>query len=433
MSKNANLEALIEERATVYGKVVALGERTQEHRTASEAKELEKLLDELASLNDRVETERRLSQAVAHMSEVPAGNKAPETRGDGSGPRHVDLTAGPGEIRYGLPMTREQRLSDLPSPYAYNPAEGDAGRFVRGMVTGNWRGASPELLEFRALAESTGGAGGFLVPTPLANVILDRARNQAQVIRAGARTFAMEADTLKVAKVLTDPVPTWRNEAGIITESDETFGQVTFDSKSLAVVVKASLELLEDVPGMPGQIEQVLASAFALELDRAALFGSGVAPEPLGVFNAAGVTKTALGANGAALTNYDPLADLAARLAAKNYEPGAYIAAPRSVAALGKLKDSTGQPLVAPAYVSGPILPTGQVPVNQTQGTSGAIASSIFEGQWDQLGIGIRTEFRLVPLRERYMDTGQIGFVGWLRADVQVLRADAFEILTGVL
>lgn len=86
-----------------------------------------------------------------------------------------------------------------------------------------------------------------------------------------------------------------------------------------------------------------------------------------------------------------------------------------------------------PAYVTGRLLSTGQVPVNQVEGTSGTIASSIFEAHWRQLGIGIRTEFRLVPLRERYMDTGQIGFVGWLRADVQALRADAFEVATGVL
>lgn len=92
----------------------------------------------------------------------------------------------------------------------------------------------------------------------------------------------------------------------------------------------------------------------------------------------------------------------AARLAAKNYEPGAYIAAPRSAAALAGLVDSTGQRLVPPAYVSDhPILATAQVPVNQVQGTSGAVASSIFQGQWDQVGIGIRTEFRILPLRER--------------------------------
>ena len=425
---------LIEKRAKAHAATAAIANRPADPstgmRSAADAAAIDRGLAEVAELTAAIAREGALATTDATMREVPAGNRAPETRGDGAASTLTPVAHG--EARWGHPMAREQRLADLPSPYAFKPAPGDAGRFVRGLVTGNWRGASPELMEFRALSE--GGSGGFLVPTPLANVILDKARNQSRVLQAGARTFPMDSDTLKAAKVLTDPVPAWRNEAGVIVESDVTFGQVTFNSQSLAVVIKASLEIIEDVAGMEGEIERILSAAFALELDRAALFGSGVTPEPLGVFNTAGVNKVALGVNGAALANYAPLTGTAARLAAKNYDPGAYLAAPRSAAALAGLVDSTGQPLVPPAYVSDhPILSTGQIPVNQVQGTSGAVASSIFQGQWDQLGIGIRTEFRILPLRERYMDTGQIGLVGWLRADVQVLRADAFEVVTGVL
>lgn len=218
-----------------------------------------------------------------------------------------------------------------------------------------------------------------------------------------------------------------------IPESDETFGQVVFDAQSLATIVRASMELIED-GNLAVQLEDVMAKVFAIELDRAALMGSGVAPEPRGVFNTTGVTKTPLATNGAALTNYAAVVAANARLAAKNYTPGPLLAAPRSVAALAGLTDSTGQPLVPPPYLDGsPILGTGQVPTNQVQGTSGAVASSIFAAQWNQLAIGLRTTFRVLVLKERYADVGQIGFLGWLRADVQVLRADAFEVVTGVL
>src|SRR4051794_4460938 len=57
--------------------------------------------------------------------------------------------------------------------------------------------------------------------------------------------------------------------------------------------------------GAPARIA-LFANAIALEVDRAALYGSAVDPEPKGIKNQTGVTLTAFGgANGARPTNYD--------------------------------------------------------------------------------------------------------------------------------
>ncbi|ETZ53337.1 hypothetical protein L838_1815 [Mycobacterium avium MAV_120709_2344] len=78
-----------------------------------------------------------------------------------------------------------------------------------------------------------------------------------------------------------------------------------------------------------------------------------------------------------------------------------------------------------------PLLATNQIPVNLTVGTS-SDASEAYTAQWDQLAIGIRTEFVLEFLRERYADFGQYGFIGHLRPNVQLLQPAAFAVDTGI-
>lgn len=78
-----------------------------------------------------------------------------------------------------------------------------------------------------------------------------------------------------------------------------------------------------------------------------------------------------------------------------------------------------------------PLLATNQIPVNLTVGTS-SDASEAYTAQWDQLAIGIRTEFVLEFLRERYADFGQYGFIAHLRPNVQLLQPAAFAVDTGI-
>jgi hypothetical protein len=47
--------------------------------------------------------------------------------------------------------------------------------------------------------------------------------------------------------------------------------------------------------------------------------------------------------------------------------------------------------------------------------------------------IGMRTDFRLIPLRERFLaDALQVGFLSYLRADVQLAQPAAFAVDQGV-
>ncbi len=69
---------------------------------------------------------------------------------------------------------------------------------------------------------------------------------------------------------------------------------------------------------------------------------------------------------------------------------------------------------------------------HETQGTA-TTASAALVADWPKLHIGLRTTFRILLLCERFMDSGEIGFIGWARADVAIARSEAFEVVTGLL
>jgi HK97 family phage major capsid protein len=330
-------------------------------------------------------------------------------------------------------LTREQSFAEWanradPYPGIEPTTTLSMTRYVRGLVTGDWSGAEAE----KRLALSPATAGGHLVPTPLAAEVIDRARNISRVMQAGARTVPMTAQTLRMGNVTGDPSVGWRNELGAIGVTDMTFGVLTFTARSLACIIKGSREVFEDADGMEDVVRNAMAEVFALEIDRVALRGTGTAPEPRGVRNASGVTITSLGVNGASPTSYDFMVDAVAALEGGNYNAGAFIHNPRTERVLAKLKDSTSQPLRMPdKLVNMARLPTNQVPINLTVGTSND-CSEVYVGDWSRLLIGIRTNFEIQLLTETYATTGEYALLGWLRADVQVADGAAFHVNTGV-
>jgi len=385
-----------------------------------DADEFDRLINRAKANKDRLDGYQRRADAVASFESITSA--APDPAAPPAAAGQPD--AGSHGVRL---LTRADSVSQWTGQSPENQPSFD--KYIRGIVSGNWRDADQE----RALAEGTQSAGGYLVPAPLASFVIDIARNQTRVIQAGAVTIPMEYQTLRVPRLINEGAPAWRNENAQIPEQDMQFDSVLFTAKSLDRLVILSRELFEDSnPSAMGVIANSFAKQIAVGLDYAALRGSGVAPVPLGVLNTPGVTTTSHGANGSAISalSYDFLLQAVNTVRANNFEPNAHIVAPKTVTSLRTLKDTMERYLQPPAD-SLPLLATNQVPINLTVGTS-SDASEVYTAQWDQLGIGVRTEFVLEFLRERYADYGQYAFVGHLRADIQLLQPAAFAVDVGI-
>jgi HK97 family phage major capsid protein len=304
------------------------------------------------------------------------------------------------------------------------------GKVFRGMVTSKWDGAEGE---HRALIEGTNSAGGFLTPEPLAARFIDRIRNAARVFQAGALTVPMTSDTLNVARLTGGATVAWKAEGNAITPSDMVFDRVTFTARTLPILVKLSVELFEDMePAAAAGIENEIAQALALELDRGCLRGSGTPPEVKGIRFQSGVTLQSLGSNGAT-PSFDNVIDGVANVRAANLEPNAILWSSRTATQLGKLKLSTGEYLPpVPAIAAIPKLVTNQIGNAFTVGTSND-CSEIYIGDFTQLMVGLRTDLRFARvLDQRFADTLEVGLLAYLRADVQLQHPEGFNVITGV-
>jgi HK97 family phage major capsid protein len=326
----------------------------------------------------------------------------------------------------------EQRVADWvaarPHEIGLEPQEirdFPLGRAVRGMVSGQWDGAE---IERRALAEGVDSTGGFLTPEILSGRMIDRIRNKARVLQAGAQTIPLDSDQQSIPRMSAGVSGAWRKENEAVAEDQPEFERVTFKPKTLAVLVKISMELFEDMlPQSAAAIEQDIAIALALELDRVALRGSGTDPEPKGVLNQTGVQKVNYNKTP---EDWDVLSDAVGALLEDNVEPNAAIYAARTAKTFGKLTDTTGQPLRRPALLDGVTdLVSNQVPTNVKVGETKEL-SEIYVAEWPNLMIGVRPQIgvRVKQLDQTFADKMQVGLLAWLRADIQLAHPEAFHV-----
>lgn len=288
---------------------------------------------------------------------------------------------------------------------------------------------------------SSGGAG-VLVPAPIASDVIDKMRSATVCIQAGARTRPMSSATVKMPRITGDPTPQWLNEGATLTASDATLDSVTLTARRLDAETKISMELSEDSDPVDigSVVRDSLAAAFALEVDRVALRGSGTAPEPRGILNTTGVTTSPMGTNGGAVT-FSTLISLMSTLAGANVDvqnDATFLFNPRSVYSLsdqhegGVATNAFIQPPPNVATVWNRSLMTTAIPKTLSKGTSVGNVTEIYLGDFSQMVIGVRVGFSLQVATELHRAEGKIGLFARMRADVGLRQPAAFAVIPDV-
>lgn len=242
----------------------------------------------------------------------------------------------------------------------------------------------------------------------------------------------MTAATLKLARRTGDVTAGWYAEAAAISESDVTLDAVTLTARKMGVLVRINNELLEDSdPSVSAIIENSIAEAMALELDRVGLIGTGTAPEPKGVQNLSGInTVTGIGN-----PTSDEFIDAIFELRLDNYEPNAVINSVRTAKTLAKLKTGLSgdvTPLVMPAdYAALTRLGTNQLLANLGGGTNESIS---IVGNFSHLMISLRPNISVEVSREAddVFSKDQTLIRATWRGDVQLSQAAAFCLMSGI-
>lgn len=295
------------------------------------------------------------------------------------------------------------------------------GLLVRGVVTGEWSGA--ELERKATLSTNLSSAGGFLIPEPLSNRVIDLARNRSYVVAAGAGTVPMTSSTLDIARLLSDPTVSWYPENGTIAETDVTFGRASFKANRMACIVRISNDLLEDAANVQTIVENAIASAIALELDRTAIVGTG-AGQPLGIVNGTNInTVTSVGT----LADYDDFIDAVFACKTYNYNPSAALYSPATGKKLAKLVTGLASDL------------TKLVPPKDFADLSKFVTNQVGDtvaivGDFSQYLIGLRSQIRIEVSREAdtaFMKDQSLIRAVW-RGDGMPINGRAFAVLSGI-
>lgn len=303
------------------------------------------------------------------------------------------------------------------------------------------RGA--DAVELRAQSEGIGSAGGFLVPTGFRNKIVEKrlAYGGFQTVAENISTSSGEPlewltndDTSNTGEIVAEG-GTFASGADLVFAT-KTLGAYKFGSGGASnLPLKVSRELLQDSAyDVRGKISSALATRIARGQAPLWLTGTGVG-QPEGLLT----PKTALG-NIASTTvpTYAELLDTVHELDPEYRDGAVWVMNDATLQVLRGMLDANERPLLSDANASiagdpgGSMLLGYKVVIDQAMpsiAASGATKFLAFGRMQDAYVIRRVASFELVVLNELYAANGQVGFLGWERADGCVQDANAYVVL----
>jgi HK97 family phage major capsid protein len=306
-------------------------------------------------------------------------------------------------------------------------------RAVLNFLTKGMNGLDAEersiIVEKRAQGTGTAAAGGVLVPTTLANQIIDSmkafggVRQVANVLSTaggGALNFPTSDQTTVKGAIIA--------ENSQVADQDMTLGSITINGFTYtSKIIKVSNELLQDSAfNLEAYIREKIAERIGRATEEHFTTGTG-SGQPQGV-----VTGSAKGADAAmsAITS-DNLVDLIHSVNSAYRISASWMLNDTSVKAIKKLKDSNGLPLWQPSMQAGtPDTLLGyRYVVNDEMASIGASAKSVLYGDFSKYLIRDVQGIFIQRLSERYADFNQTAFLAFSRHDGKLLDSGAIKHL----
>ena len=152
----------------------------------------------------------------------------------------------------------------------------------------------------RDLVVGTPSAGGDLVDDVLlAGSFIDLLRNRLSIAQAGATMLTGLQGNVSIPRQTSAAQAYWVGENSSPTESQQAIDQVNMTPKTVGAFVDYSRRLLlQSSIDVEGMVRNDLARVIALEIDRAAVYGTGSSNQPQGLTNVSGIGSETLTGTG---------------------------------------------------------------------------------------------------------------------------------------
>jgi HK97 family phage major capsid protein len=286
--------------------------------------------------------------------------------------------------------------------------------------------------------------GGNLVETSLDSAnFIESLRSRAMVLQLGAKTMTGLVGNVDIPRRVGSATAGWVDEDEAIPETRGSFDTIQLRPKTLAARSRFSrMMLLQSTPDIEQLIRSDFAALASLEVDKAALAGTGANNQPEGLFSMGDIPAVTLSqANGGPLT-WAKILEMESVLAGANADQGtlAWLTNPKVRALLkqtAKLanseysdfcwqdSDQAGMGRIA-GYMAGS---TSHVPSSFTKGSASNLSGLIF-GNWSDLIFGFwgAAEILANPYGEADFNRGSVSVRLMLTCDIQVRHAESFVI-----
>jgi len=281
-----------------------------------------------------------------------------------------------------------------------------------------------------ALQVGTDSEGGYLVPDEFERTLIEALEEQ-NIFRQFARIIQTDSGERKIPVVATKGTASWVDEEGQITDSDDSFSQVTLGAYKLATMIKVSEELMNDsVFPLESYISREFARRIGNAEEEAFFIGTG-SGRPTGILNATGGAQVGVSAVSDTAITMDEIIDLYHSLKSPYRNKAVFITSDSTIKLIRKLKDFLGNYLWQPSIREGspdtllgkPVYTSAFMPAIE------ASAKSIAFGDFSYYWIADRQGRIFKRLNELYATTGQIGFIATQRVDGKLILPEAVQVL----
>jgi HK97 family phage major capsid protein len=346
----------------------------------AELKALEAEEDRIGGAAARLEAVRNGSAHTRTVATFSPGARAATSAGGTGLPVCRDEQA--------LMLGKEQRMADR-FPNTQNLS---LGKYLRGIITGDWENAAAEAQEYRSLTTVSGAA---LIPQVLSAQVLDAVRAKSVLFQSGASLAPMTARNLVIPAVKTDPVFAFKAEGEPVEESTIEFEGIELKAKTAYGLVSVTLEALESGQGLDAAVKLAMGEALANLIDAKCLFGAG-GVEPAGILLSDKIgTVTAVGD----LQSWNPFIEGIGKVRGANGDPTALVVNAATDEIMNKFTTAEGLPLPMPKVIENipSRLISNQLPSNLGTGGNESVAM-VYDPQ--SVVVGIQSPIRVELSRE---------------------------------
>jgi len=407
-------------------KIKKINARLKEIRTKLSSDEeidnLEELEKEVRELQEEKEELQEMERRQETAKKIENGDiEAKKSDGDIFKKNDNEMRVGE---KMGDAILLRSKKDSLVKAKNFKPEEKELrlGKFLKGVVTGDWKDAEAEK---RAVTTSTTGT---LIPEVLAADVIDKMRNKS--LFADNVPVINFKEGNKFVKLTDDPSLAFKQEGAEASESSFTLESVNLDPKTLYGWAYVTIESIEKGINVEEVLTKAFTGALAQGIDNAYINGqpdgSGgfddFAPE--GVLNNADINSVTAGTY-----PYDDVIKAISKIKQKNGNPTIWGMNAKTEELYNLLKDVDNNYFKAPDVVQKlNRIVSNNLPYDETEGSD----SLVYDPAALMIGIQDGMKFEIFRGSDEGIKKGMVGFRIYAMVDLKVLRPDFVTKITGI-